>query len=150
MGATDISEPTEWSWGWSSLGGEETPGQRRKSNLSRSSFCAANCQSFEKTTQTKKKKPQRILRWGRSSVLLRCASHTRLVLVTLLRFGGNCIKSGCALHGARQALKHPALSGWSMGLGQEAATKGRRSEADGIHHAVGLAGGQAWLWLGQA
>lgn len=58
MGATDISEPTEWSWGWSSLGGEETPGQRRKSNLSRSSFCAANCQSFEKTTQTKKKAPK--------------------------------------------------------------------------------------------
>lgn len=98
--------------------------------------------------QHKQNKPQRILRWGRSSVLLRCAPHTGLVLVTLLRFGENCIKLGCALCGARQALKHPALSGWSMGLGQEAATEGR-SEADGMHHTVGLAGGQAWLWLGQ-
>lgn len=94
--------------------------------------------------QHKQNKPQRILRWGRSSVLLRCASHTGLVLVTLLRFGENCIKSVCALRGARQALKHPALSG----LGQEAATEGR-SEADGMHHTVRLAGGQAWLWLGQ-
>lgn len=52
------------------------------------------------TTQTNKQKPKRILRWGGSSVLLRCALYTGLVLVLLLHFGGELHQIGlCSARG---------------------------------------------------